>query len=121
MAEKTQKNDIFQTLAELRQKYPDPDDLSRIDADTERVKTLLAKKEYFSLSTTQELLAVCRKQIVLARKKLATDKSLIGNEKAQHELWFIIESRMWFVDMVSENVDAELESLEAELTAELNT
>lgn len=118
-AQKIIKNDIFQTLSRLREKYPDADDISRIDADGERVKALLTKKQYFTEKGTQELLALCRSQIKMARKKLATDKTLIGDEKAQRELWFIAESREWFVKMVSEDVDSELASIEQELEAEL--
>lgn len=112
-------NEIYKTIAKLREKYPDADDIERIDRDSARVRKLLAKKEYFNQETTQEFIAVARQDILTAKKKLASDKSLVGDEKAQRELWFLIESREWFLNMVSEDYDGELNTLQTELEAEL--
>lgn len=120
MTENTQQNDIFQTLSALREKYTDSDDLQRIDAEYARIGKLLKAKGLAENEAVKELVAVCRADIIYARMKLASDKSLVGNEKAQRELWFLIESREWFVKIVSQDFDGELASLEVELKAELD-
>lgn len=109
--------EIFKTLAKLRELYPD--DVARIDEDAKRVKVLMEGQAYAENPITKNILAVCRKEIVNAKKKLSSDKSLLGNEQAQRELWFLIESREWYLDMVSRDYEAELASIEAELASEL--
>ncbi len=111
--------EIFKTLAALRKKYPEDDDLLRIDKETIRVKKLLKLKEYSDNDVTRELVILCRSEILAARKRLSTDKSLLGDEKAQRELWFLIESRIWFLDMVCKNIDDEIDTLNQELESEL--
>lgn len=109
---------IFQTLAKLKALYPE--DIERIEEDVVRVKLILEKKNFAENGGTKELLSVCRKDILTAKKKLATDKGLLGKEAEQRELWFIIESRQWTIDMISRDYDGELKSIERELEAELN-
>lgn len=114
------KNDIYQTLAKLREKYSDQDDLLRIESDYKRVKELLAQKGLAENETMQELLGLCRKDIINAKIKLATDKSLVGKEDLQRELWFVIEARGWLVKILSKDFASELESIQSELEVELN-
>src|SRR5262245_61798820 len=110
-------SDIFEKFARLRQIYPT--DIQQIEQEEERVKASLKMQEYASLPVTQELLKLCREQIVHARKRLATDKSLLKDPTLQQELWGIIDARKWFVDMVSKDFDSELVAIERELDAEL--
>lgn len=109
--------EIFKTLQKLKDLYPD--DIARIQEEEKRVKSILAKKQFSDNDGTKELLTLCRENIVKARKKLATDKKLLGDENAQRELWFLIESRQWVLDVVSRDYDSELQSIERELEAEL--
>lgn len=108
---------IFEKLAALRALYPE--DIETIEAEETRIKELLKRQEYSELETTKELMGICRKDIVAARRKLATDRSLIGNEAAQRELWHMIDARSWFLELVSKNFAAELQTIEQELEAEL--
>jgi hypothetical protein len=50
-----------------------PEDIKHIEADEKRVSDLLRRQEYAALPVTQELLELCRKDILAARKMLATD------------------------------------------------
>lgn len=119
MAEKN-TNEIYSTLSKLREKYSDSDDLQRIDADYTRIKTLLKTKGLVENEVIQELIATCRRDILFARTRLSSDKSLLGDEKVQRELWFIIEAREWFIKIVSKDFDGELETMQMELQAELD-
>lgn len=119
MAENNQKNDIFQTLAKLREKYTDQDDLIRIDADYRRIKELFNQKGLAENEAMQQFLKLCRRDVINAKIKLATDKSLIDDPDAQRELWFIIEARGWLLNLLSKDFDSELETLESELQMEL--
>lgn len=119
MADKPQ-NDIFQTLAKIREKYSDSDDLLRIDADYQRIKRLFGEKGLAESEAMQELLRLCRRDVINARHKLATDKTLIGKQDLQLELWFVIEAREWLLKILSRDFDSELESIEIELQAELD-
>jgi hypothetical protein len=65
--------DPFPKLAQLKKLYPD--DIARIEADEQRVSDLLKRQDYSSQPVTQELLALCRKDILAARKMLATDRA----------------------------------------------
>lgn len=108
---------IFENFAALRAAYPD--DLKDIEAEEKRVADLLKGQEYFLLETTQELVALCRRDIVNARRKLATDRGLVGNEPAQRDFWQIIDARTWFLQMVAKDYATELATIEQELEAEL--
>jgi hypothetical protein len=110
-----EQKDIFEKFAELRALYPD--DIKRIEADEQAARALLNKKGYAMLDTTKELLALCRKDILGARIKLATTRDL--NDDARRELWAIIDARLWFVQMVTQDYDAELATMDAQLDAEL--
>jgi hypothetical protein len=105
----------FEKLAKLRELYPE--DVARIEADEKRVAALLRDQEYASLDTTKELLALCRKDILEARKKLATMRTLTEEQRA--ELWFIVDARAWFIRMVAKDYNGELEQIDRELEAEL--
>ena len=80
-------------------------------------KALLARKEYAEHEQTQQLLALCRWQIVDARTALATKRSLSNDQR--REQWGIIDARIWFVEMVAKDYDAELVRIERDLEAEL--
>lgn len=105
----------FEKLAKLRELYPE--DVARIEADEKRVSDLLKQQEYAALPVTQELLALCRKNILTARKMLATNRKL--NDEARAECWHIIEAREWFLKMVAKDYSGELEQIDYELEAEL--
>lgn len=105
----------FSKFAALREKYPD--DIKRIEEDEKRMETLLKRKEYYASEETQALLALCRKDILTARVKLAKDRSLTEAQRA--DLWLIIDARLWFVQMVAKDYDAEIEQIDRELEAEL--
>lgn len=121
MAEQPEKtNEIYSTLSRLREKFTDSDDLERIDADYRRIGEILKIKGLAENEAMQDLIGVCRTDIKYAKRKLATDKSLLGDEKAQRELWFIVECREWFLKIVTKDFDSELETIQNELEAELD-
>lgn len=109
--------DIFAKYAALRQKYPE--DTKQIEVEEKRVTALLKQKEFYSLPTTTALLDLCRNDVLMARVKLATDRTLIANEAAQRELWALVDARLWFIERVAQNYDAELKAIDMELEAEL--
>lgn len=109
------KKDIFEKFAALRAMYPD--DVARIEADEASARALLHKVGYAQNETTKQLLALCRKDILAARMKLATVKGL--SEDARRELWGIVDARMWFVSIVSQDYEGELANMEAALDGEL--
>src|SRR5436853_2170228 len=96
--------DPFPKLAKLKELYPE--DIERIEGDEKRVKELLAKQEYSVNPVTQELLALCRKDILTVRKMLANNRQL--TEQARAEGWHIIDARLWFVQLVSKDYAGEL-------------
>lgn len=108
-------SDIYEKLAKLREQYPE--DIAQIDAESKRVNELLQKQEYYLNPATQELLALCRWDIITARMKLATERSL--DEQARAELWHIVDAREWFMKMVAKDFESELEHIEKDLEAEL--
>jgi hypothetical protein len=108
--------DIFEKLADLRALYPEQ--IVEIEAEEKRVTELLKAKEYYSLDTTKALLAVCRKDVMFARKVLATDRNL--GEEQRRQLWAIIDARHWFIERAAQNYDAELDAIDQELEAELS-
>ena len=79
---------------------------------------LLKAQEYYELPTTKALIALCRKDIVDARIKLATNRTL--NDEQRADLWHIIDAREWFVRMVAKNYTGELEQIDRELERELS-
>ena len=107
--------DTFAKFAKLRELYPD--DIAKIDADQQCFTELLQRKEYYGLPTTKALLALCRKDVIFARRSLATDRGL--TEEQRRELWAIVDARQWFIERVAQNYDAELDSIDQDLDAEL--
>ena len=105
----------YEKLAKLKELYPE--DIERIQADEARVAELLKAQEFASQPVTQQLLALCRKDILAAQKMLATNRML--DEAARAEAWHLIEARLWFVRMVAKDYAGELEQLDRELEAEL--
>lgn len=109
--------DIFEKFGKLRGLYPD--DISRIEADEKRVKKLLEMQEYSQLGTTKQLLDMARRDVVLFRRYLATDRRLLKDLEAARELWASIDARVWFIEMVSKDFKSELAQIEADLEREL--
>jgi hypothetical protein len=107
---------IGEKLARLRELYPD--DIDKIELEEQRVHELLQAQEFYNQPTTQQLLALCRKDILTARVKLATERAL--DERARAELWHIIDAREWFVRMVAKDYESELLVIEQQLEADLN-
>jgi len=107
---------IHEKFAHLRAAYPD--DIARIEGEEARVAKVLKQQQYFSLEGTQEFLAMCRKDIVKCRIKLATGRNLSPQQLA--ELWQIIDAREWLVKMISQDFAAQLEEIDRELEAELS-
>ena len=103
-------------MAELKKLYPD--DIARIEADEQRVSDLLRRQDFSSQPVTQELLALCRKDILAARTILATNRSL--DDGARAEAWRIIDARLWFVQIVARDYAGELAQMDRELDAELS-
>lgn len=106
----------FEKLAKLKEEYPD--DVKRIQEDEKRVSDLLAQQEFASQPVTQQLLALCRKDILTAQKMLATNRMLTPEARA--EAWHVIDARLWFVRMVAKDYAGELEQIDHELEAELS-
>lgn len=115
-----QKN-IFSTIAKLKERYAeDRESLERIEGEAEKARQLLEKAEYAKNPVTQELLSFFRKEVLYARRKLATDKTLVGDTNAQNLLWSIIESRMIFIKFVSQDFEGELKSMTDQLEGDLS-
>jgi hypothetical protein len=79
---------------------------------------LLQRQEFASQPVTQELLALCRKDILAAQKMLATNRMLTPEARA--EAWHVIDARLWFVKLVAKDFTGELEQMSRELEAELS-
>lgn len=110
--------DPFELTAKLREKYPD--DVAEIEKDEKRLSNLMRMQAYAEHEVTQELLAVARKEVINARSRLATDRTLLEDEQAQRELWTIIDSRMWFIRLVGKDFQGEMKLVEQMLQAELS-
>ncbi len=76
-----------------------------------------ASRDRIGLPATRELLALCRKDILAARVKLATERNL--DDQARAELWHIIDAREWVLRMVAKDFDTELSAIERQLEADL--
>lgn len=107
---------IHAKFAKLRELYPE--DIDRIVAEEKRVSALLKQQEYSELPATKHLIALCRKDIVDVRLKLATNRTLTDDQRT--ELWQIVDSREWFLKMVARDYSGELEQIDRELEAELS-
>ena len=79
---------------------------------------LLKEQEYIELPTTKKLMRLCRGDVVAARIKLATDRSLADEHCVA--LWTLIDSREWFLKMLAKDYAAELERIDRELEIELS-
>src|SRR4051812_39349602 len=100
-------NKLFDAFPRLREKYPDQ--IKQIETDQARATALLKSKEFYALEITQALLAICRKDVLTARKLLAADRTL--DDEGRRELWAIIDARQWFIERASQNYEAELNAL----------
>ncbi len=106
---------IEEKLAKVRELYPE--DFEKIEAEQQRISALLRNKNYAMLPETQELVDLCRTDILVCRKKLATVRSL--SPEARDELWNVIEARSWFLRIVARDFDQELAAIESQLDADL--
>lgn len=102
-------------LARLRELFPEG--IEKIEAEERRVRDLLKWQEYYSLPATQELLSSCRKAILAARMRLATERTL--EEQARAELWHIIDARDWVLKIVARDYKQELAEHTIQLEVEL--
>jgi hypothetical protein len=109
---------IHEKYAAARALYPD--DIKALDAEEKQVKNLLEMHEYASLPITQRLLEMCRSQVLQCRHKLATDRALLTDPKAQADLWAIIDARTWLIQLLSKDFQAELTTIEQSLDATLD-
>ena len=108
--------DINQKFARLRELYPD--DIEQIEREEERVFALLKAQEYYNNPGTQQLVAMCRRDILTARVKLAKDRDLSAEGRA--ELWHLIDARSWFLEMVAKDYEAEISLIDQQLEADLH-
>ncbi len=108
---------IFEKFAAARAKYPEA--VRDMEAEEQRVQKLLQTKEFAEHPFTKDLLALCRKEIIECRTRLASDRSLIDEPDVQADLWAIIDARMWFIRLVTHDADGEIALIEAGLDAEL--
>ena len=86
--------------------------------EEQRVSELLNEQEYIELPTTKKLIGRSRREVVDARIRLATDRSL--SDERRVALWTLIDSREWFLKMVAKDYAAELERIDRELELELS-
>jgi hypothetical protein len=110
---------IFEKYAAARIKYPD--DIERIEKEEQRVRELLLLQDLSQHEAMQKLLAMCREAIITARRRLATDRTLLNDTDAQRDLWSIIDARLWTIQILSHDVKGELALIEAGLDVELQT
>jgi hypothetical protein len=110
--------DIFDKYAALRAAYPDDESIARIEAEEKSTRSMLKMKAFSELETTQELMAPCRRDIVAARYKLASTRDL--PEEARQALWAVVDSRQWFLEMVAQDFEQQLEQVQQELEAALS-
>ena len=59
---------------------------------------------------------MCRKDILTARKMLATNRTLTDDQRA--ESWHV-DARLWFVKLVSKDYAGELAHMERKIEVEL--
>jgi hypothetical protein len=109
---------IYERLGKLRAMYADdPEELKKVAAEEDSVRSLLQRQEYSQLDVTKELIALCRADILRARKRLATDPSLTESQRAL--LFAEIDARQWFLSMVVKDYAGELALIEQQLEADL--
>lgn len=106
---------IFKNIEVLRKQYPDDDEIAMIDRDFTVARNLVAHKDWAEHDVTKELISIARAEILVAKKKLATDRTLVGKPDVQKELWFVIEKWEWFLSIASKDYLKELETLNNEL------
>lgn len=110
--------DILQKYAAARTLFPN--DIQRIEVEEEQVRRTLRLQAYADDPVTQELMALCRKQVVDLRRSLATDRALVDNPEAQRDIWTMIDARMWFIELVGKDFEGELSLIGDSLDAELH-
>jgi hypothetical protein len=109
-------SDIFEKYAALRAAFPE--DIATIEQEERRVADLLKKQQHYLLPATQELIALCRRDIIGARLRLAKERPLPEEQRAG--LWGIIDARQWVLDMIGQDYESELSQIERDLEAELS-
>lgn len=108
---------IFKNINRLKELYPD--DAEQIEQWAATARELIDRKRWSENDVTMRLVSQAGQEILKAQKRLATDRRLVGDTEAQRELWFLIESRQWFVEMASSNYEAALTHVADELEREL--
>jgi hypothetical protein len=94
-------NKFFEKYAKLRELYPGP--VEEIQDEVQRVSALLQKQDYYKNPETQQLVSLCRTDIVSTRMMLTTERNL--PDEARAELWHIIDGRLCFLQIVSRDFD----------------
>jgi hypothetical protein len=107
--------DIFDKYRKLRELYPE--DIAQIEREEKRVADLLKRSELGKHAEMKALVAECRRDVVFARRKLATDRAL--GEDARRELWALVDARLWVVERLVRDFDAEIAEIERSLERDL--
>jgi hypothetical protein len=79
---------------------------------------LLEMQDYAALEQTQYLLALCRKEVMQARMRLAAERDLTEAQRA--ELWTTIDARQWFINVAARDYEAELSAIDRDLELALS-
>lgn len=107
--------DIFEKLAACKRAYPE--DAKTIEAEELRIQNLLAMKGLAETPEVQQLIGMCRRQIVDAKLRLCSARNM--DQNTRDGIWVIIESRQWVIQMLAKDFEGELTQIERELEAEM--
>lgn len=108
---------IFKNIQSLKELYPD--DVNIIETNALAARELVEGANWAQNEVTVKLVEASRKEILNAKVRLATDRTLIDNPIAQKQLWFIIESREWFLKVATLDYAAAINNLNNDLEREL--
>jgi hypothetical protein len=73
--------------------------------------------KYFELEETKRLLALCRNEVIKARISLAIEPGVAPQHRSR--LWKLIDSREWFIRMLAEDFNDQLEQIDRALETDL--
>lgn len=115
---------FLETIAALRAYYADDlDSLESIDRDEKLYIEKVQMREFAQHPTVELFLKIARQEVIAARKRLATELHLSEDtpeaKRLRDKMWFIIASRLWFIEKVSEDFDSQIAQLESEMRSEL--
>ncbi len=112
-------SDLFANIATLKRLYPGDENIREIEQHEGEVLRILAERAYAEHPETQRLIDICRRAVVAARLRLATDHQLLERPEKQRELWAVIDARMWFLQAVCRDYESELAQIEELLKSEI--